>query len=64
MIMKKKNYLRDHSRLFKKICSHVCTYYVILLIETDLNIFPKPTAVVIPRSFGIPDRLKKYGKLL
>jgi len=34
-------------RFFKKVCAHAGTHDVVTLAETNLNVFTKPTAIVI-----------------
>lgn len=52
-------YLKHHSGFFQEVSSHVSTNDSIPLIKTNFNVFTKATAVVIPGSFGISNRLKK-----
>ena len=48
--------------LFQQVGAHTGSHYVVVLAETDLNVFPKSTAVVITRCLGITNSLKWLTK--
>lgn len=55
-------HLEHHTRFLQQICSHVGADDSVAVVEADLNVFPKATAVVITGGLCISDSLKKWRK--
>lgn len=51
--------LGNHSRFLQEICPHVGPDDLISLVEADLRVLPKATAVVVPGRLGISYSLTK-----
>lgn len=54
--------LGNHSRFLQEICPHVGPDDLISLVEADLRVLPKATAVVVSSRLCIPDGLEEEKK--
>lgn len=66
--MKMAAHLKDHPWFLQQICSHVGTNDTVTCVKSNLNVFPKTTAVVVPGglcvSNGLTDKKKTKKKKL
>lgn len=53
-----RTYLKHHARLLQQICPHVGADDAVASVEADLDVFPKPAAVVVPCRLCVPDGLR------
>lgn len=52
-------HLKYNSGFLKQVCSHVSSNDLVIPIKTDLRVFSKSTAVIIPCGFCIAHSLQK-----
>lgn len=53
-----RSYLKHHARLLQQIRPHVGADDAVASVEADLDVFPKPAAVVVPCRLRVPDGLR------
>ena len=52
-------HLEHHSGFLQQVRPHVGPDYAVALVEADLNVLPKPAAVVVPGGLSISNSLSQ-----